>query len=178
MKRVFLPTAVSAALAIGAPAVVAQSVDSQPESLIVAAALGDASGATGAAPEKRAFRSATERVETRLAYIEKGLQITSAQQTQWDSFANVLRKHARDIDERIQQRRAQAGQGAAPASVTAIERLERMQRMTAERYNRLGEVIAAAKPLYDVLSPEQKQAADQMLSRRGHGGHHRHHRPA
>ena len=138
----------------------------------------NASGATGAALEKRAFRSATERVETRLAYIEKGLQITSAQQTQWDSFANVLRKHARDIDERIQQRRAQAGQGAAPASVTAIERLERMQRMTAERYNRLGEVIAAAKPLYDVLSPEQKQAADQMLSRRGHGGHHRHHRPA
>jgi hypothetical protein len=66
-------------------------------------------------------------------------------------------------------------QGATRPTVSAIDRLEFMQRMTAARYNQLGEVIAAAKPLYDVLSPEQKQAADQLLARRGHGGPHRHH---
>ena len=37
-----------------------------------------------------------------------------------------------------------------------------MQRVTANRYNQLGEVIAAAKPFYDSLSPEQKQAADRL----------------
>jgi periplasmic protein CpxP/Spy len=178
MKRVFLATAISAALAVSASAVLAQSSESQPEALIVAAAMGDATGATGAAPQQRQFRSASERVEARLAKIQTALQITSAQQSQWESFANVLRKHARAVDGRIQQYRAQAGQGAARPNVSAIERLERMQRMTADRYNRLGEVIAAAKPLYDVLSPEQKQAADQMLARRGRGGHHGHHRPA
>jgi periplasmic protein CpxP/Spy len=178
MKRVFLATAVSAALAVSGSAVLAQSSESQTEALIVAAAVSDATGATGAAAERRQFRSASERVEARLAYIQNALQITSAQQSQWEGFANVLRKHARARDERIQQYRAQAGQGTTRPNVSAIERLERMQRMTAERYNRLGEVIAAAKPLYDVLSPEQKQAADQMLSRRGHGGHHRHQRPA
>ena len=39
-------------------------------------------------------------------------------------------------------------QGAAPTNLTAIQRLELMQRVTANRYNQLGEVIAAAKPLY------------------------------
>jgi protein CpxP len=178
MKRVFLATAVSAALAVSASAVLAQSSETQPEALIVAAATGEATGATGAAAQRRQFRSASERIEARLAYIQNALQITSAQQSQWDGFANVLRKHARAMDERIQQRRAQAQQGVAPPNVSAIERLERAQRITAERYNRLGEVIAAAKPLYDALSPEQKQAADQMLARRGRGGHHGHHRPA
>jgi periplasmic protein CpxP/Spy len=178
MKRVFLASAVSAALAVSASAVLAQSSESQPEALIVAAATTDATGATGAAPQGRQFRSASERVETRLAHIQNALQITAAQQSQWESFANVLRKHARATDERIQQFRSQAGQGTTRPNVSAIERLERMQRMTAERYNRLGEVISAAKPLYDVLSPEQKQAADQMLARRGHRGHHGHNRPA
>jgi periplasmic protein CpxP/Spy len=173
MKRVFLATAVSAALALGASTVLAQSSESQPEALVVAAA-----DATGAAPQGRQFRSPSERVEARLAHIQNALQITSAQQSQWESFANVLRKHARAMDERIQQFRAQAGQGTARPNVSAIERLERMQRMTAERYNRLGEVIAAAKPLYDVLSPEQKQTADQLLARRGHRGQRGHHRPA
>jgi hypothetical protein len=175
MKRVFLASAVSAAFAVSASAVLAQSSELQPEALIVAAATTDA---TGAAPQGRQFRSASERVEARLAYIQNALQITAAQQSQWESFANVLRRHARAMDERIQQFRSQAGQATAKSNVSAIERLERMQRMTAERYNRLGEVIAAAKPLYDVLSPEQKQAADQMLARRGRGGHHGHHRPA
>ena len=178
MKRVFLAAAVSAALAVSASAVLAESA-SQPENLLVAAVTTDATGATGTAGQQRQFRSASERVEARIAFIQQTLQITSAQQPQFDTFANVLRKQARTLDERIQQRRAQMQQGAAPANVTAIDRLERMQRMTAERYNQLGEVIAAAKPLYDSLSVEQKQAADQLLARRGgRGGPHGHHRPA
>jgi DNA anti-recombination protein RmuC len=179
MKRVLLVTAVSAAFAVGASTVLAQAIEDQPEALLVAAASTESSVAQAQGGEARQFRSASERIEARLAHIQKTLQITAAQQSQWDTFANVLRRHARNMDERIAQRRAQAGQGATNANVSAVERLEWMQRMTADRYNRLGEVIAAAKPLYEVLSPEQKQAADQMLARRGgRGGHHGHHRPA
>jgi hypothetical protein len=179
MKRAFLATAVSAALAVGASAVLAEST-SQPQNLLVAAAT-DATGATGATgttAQPRQFRSASERVEARIARIQQTLQITAAQQPQFDTFANVLRKQAQGMDERMQQRRAQMQQGAAPTNLTAIQRLELMQRVTANRYNQLGEVIAAAKPLYDSLSPEQKQAADQMLARRGHHGQQGHRRPA
>jgi DNA anti-recombination protein RmuC len=148
---------------------------------MVLAALGapEATGATGAAPERRAFRSPTERVEARLAYIRTALKITSAQQAQWDTFANVLRKHASDMDQRIQKFRAQHAQGAQrpdPRNVSAIERLERMQQRTAARAARMNEVLTAAKPLYASLSTEQKQVADEMISRQGHHGHRGHHR--
>ena len=177
MKRVFLATAVSAALAVGASAVLAEST-SQPQNLLVAAATDTTGAATGNAAQPRQFRSASERVEARIARIQQALQITAAQQPQFDTFANVLRKQAQAMDQRIQERRAQMQQGAAPTNLTAIQRLELMQRVTANRYNQLGEVIAAAKPLYDSLSPEQKQAADQMLARRGHHGQQGHRRPA
>jgi periplasmic protein CpxP/Spy len=176
MKPVLLATAVSAALAVGASAVLAEST-SQPQNLLVAAAT-DATGATGTTAQPRQFHSASERVEARIARIQQTLQITAAQQPQFDTFANVLRKQAQAMDERMQQRRAQMQQGAAPTNLTAIQRLELMQRVSANRYNQLGEVIAAAKPLYDSLSPEQKQAADQMLARRGHHGQQGHRRPA
>jgi hypothetical protein len=89
----------------------------------------------------------------------------------------------------MQQRRAQfdgarGAQGervpgarrAEAPQVTAIERLERAQQRTAERSARLNEVLAAAKPLYASLSPEQKQVADGMLAHRGHGGQRQHFR--
>ena len=174
MKRVFLATALSAAFAMGTSLVLAQSAEPVAATIVAAAPAGEAD-TQRATPQRRAFRSATERVEARLAYIHTALKITDAQRAQWDNFANVLRKHAQDIDARIQQRRAQATPGADPRAVSAIERLERAQKRTAERYHRMGEVITAAKPLYDVLSPEQKQVADSMLAR-GAGGHRHHHR--
>ena len=44
-----------------------------------------------------------------------------------------------------------------------------------EVIQRLNEVIAAAKPLYAALSPEQQKVADDLMARQGHGrmGHHR-----
>jgi hypothetical protein len=161
---------------MSAPTVLAQSVELAAPTVVAQAAGADASGTPRAETGKRAFRSATERVEARLAYIHTALKITDAQQTQWESFANVLRKHASEIDARIQQFRAQGGQRPNAGGISAIERLERVQKRTAERYHRLGEVITAAKPLYDVLSPEQKQAADAMLARSGRGGHRHDHR--
>jgi protein CpxP len=177
MKRVFLATAVAAAFAtIGTSTVLAQSAEPDVSTILAQAAAPDASGNPRAGTEKRAFRSATERVEARLSYIHTTLKISDAQQTQWENFANVLRKHAREIDARIQQFRAQGAQRPDASSVNAIERLEHTQKRMAERYHRLGEVITAAKPLYEVLSPEQKQAADSMLARSGPGGHRHHHR--
>lgn len=130
--------------------------------------------ATGTGAERRAF-GASERVEARLAYLKTALAITDLQQPQWQQFADVLRRHARDMDERRQQRLAQAQQqSASAATVSAIDRLERRQQQMAARYHRLGEVITAAKPLYAVLSPEQQQVADTLMNRRGHG-HSRHH---
>jgi hypothetical protein len=184
MKRVLMLTAVTAAFASVAPFAFSQSAGHATDATIVAQA-NQPRGPRAGAPEgeRRAFMLPSQRVEARLAYARTALKITDAQQPQWDNFANVLRKHARAMDQRMQERHARfeatraQGQGARPErpQFSAIDRLERMQQRTAERSARLNEVIAAAKPLYASLSPEQKQIADNMLSQRGGGGH-MHHR--
>ena len=184
MNRV-LSAAVAAVFAVATPAVLAESNEAPVEAaldtpmLLAAAAAGETAGTPRAAPERRTHRSAGERVEARLAYIRTALKITDAQNPQWESFANVLRKQARDRDQRMASFRAKREQGAQGMQrperpqLSAIDRMEFMQKRMAERSTRLGEVIAAAKPLYATFSPEQKQAADEMLSRQGRGGHHR-----
>jgi hypothetical protein len=188
MNRVSLAAAVAAALTVTAPAAFAQSAEiaEAPEIVAQAAPSAERAAPQRGASERRAFRMPSERVEARLAYIHTALKITDAQQAQWDHFANVLRTHARDMDQRIQRRMAQRDQagGERPErpQVSAIERLERQQQRLAQRSARLNEVVDAAKPLYTALSPEQKQIADQMLSRDGQrrgphgGGHHHRHR--
>jgi hypothetical protein len=117
----------------------------------------------------------SERVEARLAYIRTALKITDAQQPQWDAFASVLRKQAQQMDEFHRTRHTEGAQAGERRHATAIERLERRQKMMAFASQRLDEVIAAAKPLYAALSPEQQKIADEMLARQGRGrmGHHR-----
>jgi protein CpxP len=196
MKTSLLATALSAAFVIAAPIAYAQTADSAADSAVVVAQASPAAPSAGAPREARdpkQFRTPSERVEARLAFARTQLKITDAQQPQWDNFANVLRKQARAMDERFQQRRAaweaaraqngnQSGdaarlQSAQPPrpTVTAIERLERSQQRLAERSARLNEVVAAAKPLYAALSPEQKQTADGMLARHGQHDHGKNH---
>jgi hypothetical protein len=185
MNRVFVAAAVAGAFGMTTAGAFAQSADAAEAHEIVAQAAPSAERAAprDGAQERRAFRMPSERMEARLAYARTALKITDAQQPQWEDFANVLRKHARDMDQRIQNRMAQreqaGGQRAERAQVNAIERLERRQQRMEQRSARLNEVLAAAKPLYAAFSPEQKQIADQMLSREGHhrgphGGGHRH----
>ena len=126
----------------------------------------------------RAFRMPSERVEARLAYLKTALKITAGQEAQWNAFAEVQRKHAREADQRITERRAQMQERHAKGTPpSAVERLEFRQKMLAAQSQRLNELLAAGKPLYAALSPEQQKIADTLLAPRGHGkGHGRHHR--
>jgi hypothetical protein len=118
---------------------------------------------------ERSVRVPSERAEARLAYLKTALKITDAQQAQWDAFANTLRKQARAMDERMQARRTQMAQREKRERPTAIERLERRQERLAFASQRLNETLAAAKPLYAALTPEQQKVADELLAPRRHG---------
>ena len=168
MNKLVTTTLVSLALAAAAPLAAAQ------------ATAPDAPQQRQARPDqgKRDARLPSERVEARLAEAKTKLKITSAQEPQWNSFADVTRRHAKAADERVKAMRD--GKGSQGKRPTAVERLERRQQMAAAHSQRLTEVIAAAKPLYAALSAEQKAIADDMLTpRRGHGGRgHRGQRPS
>lgn len=172
MKKVLLSTLIAGAFA--APVVFAQAVNSTEETIVAAQSATEVPSAQRPAQRQHAFRMPSQRIEARLAYLRTALKITDAQQPQWENFANVLRAQARTTDQRIAERHAQ-GRQARPQS-NAIERLERMQARMNERSTRLGEVVHAAKPLYASFTPEQRQVADELMSRQGRGGHRgRHH---
>ncbi|HXF65906.1 MAG TPA: Spy/CpxP family protein refolding chaperone [Burkholderiales bacterium] len=120
----------------------------------------------------RAFRSPVERIEARLAYLKTALKITPEQEPQWNAYAEVLRKHAREAAGRIEQMRAQPTERQPRARPSAVERLERRQAMATLASARISETLAALKPLYAALSPEQRQIADELLAPRGRGGMH------
>lgn len=154
---------------------------------LVLAALGAATlgGAMAAAPvvlaqaateaprmSQRAHKLPGERVDARLAYAKAALKITPEQEAQWNALAEVLRKQARAMDEQITQRRAER-EANRDRSTTAIERLERRQQYMASAAARMTEVLEAAKPLYAVLSDDQKKEADTLLNRGGRRHGHR-----
>jgi hypothetical protein len=127
----------------------------------------------------RPFSRPTERVEARLAYEKTALKITEAQQSQWDAYANLVRRNAQDMEQRFQSRRSGEPVRQRHQRPTAIERLERAQSFHAEAVTRLNQLLAVEKPLYAALSSEQQKVADVVLnprlrsmggrSTRGHG---------
>jgi hypothetical protein len=164
MNKLLLSTLVSASLAAAAvPLVFAQTANPNPEGS--RAQHFEHRGHHG----QRAFHLPSERIEARLAYLKTAMKITDAQQPQWDAFAATLRKQARDADQRIQGRRSQMAQGRKDTPPTAVERMEFMQARLAAASARLSETLAAAKPLYASLTPEQQKVADEVLSPHRHG---------
>ena len=125
--------------------------------------------------QHRALGTPSERVEARLAYIKTALKITDAQQPQWNAFADTLRKQAAARDKQFQERRANNAQGHGHMQVSVIERMERQQQRLAAAAQMLGERLAVQKPLYAMLTVEQKQVANRVLSPRGGNGKNRHH---
>lgn len=174
MNKLFATLVVSASVAAGVPFALAQSTPA-PAPETAQAQPGPRGERMHRHHMQRAHVKASERVEARLAYIRTALKITDAQQSQWNAFADVLRKHARQMDEFRAARLAPGAQAAQPRPVTAIERLEHRQKRMSFASQRLDDVIAAAKPLYAALRLEQQKIADEMLARQGHGrkGHHR-----
>jgi hypothetical protein len=99
-----------------------------------------------------------EHTEGRIAFLKAELKITDAQTPQWNSFADALRANAKTH----QAMHEQMSKGGMPSSWT--ERLAFQQKALSTRLDSLKALESAAKPLYAVLSDEQKKLAEQLLS--------------
>jgi hypothetical protein len=141
------------------------------------------SGAQPPAHEQRMERHAHEHgnpgrfIEGRLAFLKTELKLTAAQQPLFDRLADEMRAGAKTMADRHEARRQQAS-AQSPVSVSALEKLEQRQASMKEMVAAQDRYLAALRPLYQSLSAEQKQTADQLFAHHGGGmGKHgmRHH---
>jgi hypothetical protein len=99
-------------------------------------------------------------VETDIASLRRKLQITPAQEAQFDAVANVMRGNAR----------AEAtGSHPPPANASAVDDLRAEIQYEEMEVAGLKRLLPALEALYGSLSPAQRQAADAAF-RQGPGG--------
>lgn len=157
--------------------VLAASLSAGGGALVATGALAQATNPPAAAPgqgqpqQPRPMRPS--RIEGRIAYLKAELKVTSAQEPAFDKVAQVMRQ---DDQERRQAFEQMRGNAQDRQSETALQRLETRARVSAMRAQETDRFLAAFRPLYDSLSPEQKKSADDMLSHGGHRGHFGHRR--
>ena len=107
-------------------------------------------------------------VEGRIAFLKAELKITPAQEAQWQQVGTAMRENAKALDQAItaarQNREAQ----------DVVQRLEARQQFAKLHADNGARLLAAVKPLYASLSPDQQQLANRLMAMamRQHEGHH------
>jgi uncharacterized small protein (DUF1192 family) len=99
-----------------------------------------------------------DHVEGRIAFYKAELAITDAQLPQWNAFADALRGSTKGM------RSAMTSMMQAGMPATAPARMDAMVQMMSARLDAMKATLAAAKPLYAVLSDDQKKAADELMA--------------
>ena len=94
------------------------------------------------------------------------LKITPAQETQWQQVAAAMHENAKALEQTITSARQNR------TDMDAVQRLELREQFAKVRADNDARLLAAFKPLYASLSPEQQQMANQLVG----AHHHRHHR--
>jgi LTXXQ motif family protein len=105
-------------------------------------------------------------VDGRIAFLKAELKIAPAQETQWQQVAGAMHENANSLDQAIKTARQDRG------SMDAVQRLALREQFAKVRAENDARLLAAFKPLYASLSPEQQQVANQLVAPR----HERHHR--
>jgi hypothetical protein len=121
-------------------------------------------GRDGAADSGKGQRSdllqnAPVQTEVVMYELHEDLKLTPAQQPAWQFYADKLQAMASDLARERARARAQSG----PPS-NALQQFERTLDAARNRLTALEDIAAAAKSLYDSLTPEQKSIADSRLA--------------
>ncbi len=94
-----------------------------------------------------------ERHSQLMASLKTKLQLTSAQESAWTTFAAAMQPPARPMADPAQQR-------AEMAKLTTPQRIDRMQAFQAQRNEAMTRRGDATKAFYAALSPEQQKVFD------------------
>ena len=112
----------------------------------------------------------TDRTEAQITDLHTKLQITPAQEDQWNKVASAMRENAAQMDILIYNRTAKLG------TMNAVDNLKSYKDVSDAHTACLVRFIAAFEPLYASMSDTQKANADAIfaakMARQGqHKGH-------
>ena len=107
--------------------------------------------------------TAIDRIEGRIAFLRAELNITEAQASAWNAFADAMRTNAKKLAEvrASMMARLDAGQQQAP---TMAERLDQQERSLLARLEGTRALKSAVANLYGTLSEDQKKTANELLA--------------
>jgi hypothetical protein len=97
--------------------------------------------------------------EGKLAFLKSLLGITEAQSGPWNAFAEVVRAQAKSMAEAQQKRMPTPGQ----AELTLPQWVDLHLQMMEEHLAAMKKIKPAFDALYQALTPEQRQKADQLI---------------
>jgi hypothetical protein len=123
-------------------------------------------GTPTAAPEESPSTEAKEKaavdakVEAHIKALRSKLHITSAQETQWNAVAQVMRDNAHAIADLREERAEQA------KAMNAVEQLKAYEAITDAQAAGIHKFLPAFQALYDTMSDSQKKTADALFRNR------------
>jgi hypothetical protein len=100
-----------------------------------------------------------QNVEANISQLHQKLQITAAQESQFNAVANVMRENAR----------LEASAPQQPANASAVDDLRAYIKYSELELGGLKKMLPPLEALYATLSPAQKKTADAVF-RQGPGG--------
>ena len=159
MFRSFRYTLLIATAAIGMSVVATAAVPDP-----VAATTGAVTPAKVADPTASNDPNLVGRVEQRITDLHRKLQITPAQQPQWERFTAVMRDNARSMvrgfDARVEKL----------PTMTAPESMNSYAAMSMEHAVEMQKLVPAFTALYATMSDAQKKVTDTVFLDEAHGG--------
>jgi periplasmic protein CpxP/Spy len=105
-------------------------------------------------------------VDGRIAFLKAELKITPDQEAQWQQVAGAMRDNAKALDQAVTTARQSRD------TMDAVQRIQLRGEFAKMRADNDARLLAAFKPLYASLSPEQQRVANQLVEPH----HHWHHR--
>src|SRR6516162_7724428 len=107
--------------------------------------------------------AAIDRIEGRIAFLRAELNITEAQASAWNAFADAMRANAKKLAEARASMMPQPGAGQQQAP-TIAERLDQQERWLLARLEGTRALKSAVTNLYVTLSEDQKKTANELLA--------------
>ena len=105
---------------------------------------------------------AGDRVEARIKELHTKLNITPAQEEQWNNVAQAMRDNAKTMEPLIKARLEKA------RTMTAIDDLKSYSAIADAHADGLKKFIPAFEPLYAGMSDAQKKSADTLFRQHAH----------